>query len=272
MGVWASGDDTIRRTSIPHQFSSLGYIGIDTFLTHKPAAQYRLRVTLYRLPGLGVSPSVRQLGAMTSYATANTQRALPSPLGGAEGIELAVPPYSQELHRDDYPQYDSGGENWCSPTSTAMVVSYWGTGPTAEDMAWIDPSFPDPQVDQAARGTYDLNYDGDGNWPFNVAYAASYGLSGEVTRLHSLTEAEQFIKAGIPLVASIRVREHQLKGFEPGGTNGHLVVIVGFTASGDLIVNDPASFGGDSDVRHVYQRAQFERVWLGRGRARAWST
>ncbi len=143
-----------------------------------------------------------------------------------------------------------------------MVVAYWGTGPTAEDLSWVDPSFPDPQVDQAARGTYDLNYDGAGNWPFNVAYAASYGLSGEVTRLHSLTEAEQFIKAGIPLVASIRVREHQLKGFEPGGTNGHLVVIAGFTASGDVIVDDPASFGGDSDVRHVYQRAQFERVWL----------
>jgi hypothetical protein len=261
MGVWASGDDTINRTSIPHQFSPLGFIGIDTFLTHRPAAQYRVRVTLYRLPGLQVSPSVRQVGAMTSYATANTQRTLPSPLGGAEGIELNVPRLSQEIHHGEYPQYDNGGEAWCSPTSTQMVTEFWGFHPSAEDLAWVDPSYADPQVDFAARSTFDRNYDGAGNWPFNVAYAASYGLSGEVTRLHSLTEAEQFIKAGIPLVASIRVREHQLKGFEPGGSNGHLVVIAGFTATGDVIVNDPASFD-DNDVRHVYQRAQFERVWL----------
>jgi hypothetical protein len=261
MGVWASGDDTIKRTSIPHQFSPLGFIGIDTFLTHRPAAQYRLRVTLYRLPGLTVTPSVRQLGAMTSYATANTQRSLPSPLGGAEGIELSVPRLSQEIHHGQYPEFDNGGEAWCSPTSTAMVIQYFGFGPTAEDLAWVDPSYADPQVDHAARMTFDYNYDGAGNWPFNVAYAASFGLSGEVTRLHSLTEVEQFIKAGIPVVASIRVREHQLRGFEPGGTAGHLVVIVGFTATGDPIVNDPASFD-DNDVRHVYDRAQFERVWL----------
>src|SRR6478752_3179969 len=70
MGVGASGDDTINRTSIAHQFSPLGFIGVDTFMTHRPAAQYRLRVTLYRLPGLAVSPTVRQVGAMTSYATA----------------------------------------------------------------------------------------------------------------------------------------------------------------------------------------------------------
>ena len=39
--------------------------------------------------------------------------------------DLAVPQYSQEIHHGDFPQYDNGGEAWCSPTSTSMVVSYW---------------------------------------------------------------------------------------------------------------------------------------------------
>src|SRR3989442_6042529 len=32
---------------------------------------------------------------------------------------------SQELHHGEYPQFDNGGEAWCSPTSTAMVVGHW---------------------------------------------------------------------------------------------------------------------------------------------------
>jgi hypothetical protein len=38
-------------------------------------------------------------------------------------------------------------------------------------------------------------------------------------------------------------------------------VVVGFTPSGDVVVNDPAS-SSDPAVRNVYQRHQFETVWL----------
>jgi hypothetical protein len=43
-------------------------------------------------------------------------------------------------------------------------------------------------------------------------------------------------------------------------TNGHLLVIVGFTADGDPILNDPAS-SSDANVRSVYTRENFEAVW-----------
>jgi len=36
------------------------------------------------------------------------------------------------------------------------------------------PRYADPQVDQGARYTYDYQYEGCGNWPFNAAYAATY--------------------------------------------------------------------------------------------------
>ena len=86
-----------------------------------------------------------------------------------------------------------------------------------------NPAYQDPWVDYAARNTYDANYTGTGNWPFNTAYAGRFGLEGFVTRLRSLNEAERFIAAGIPLVFSLSFK----KGRSPGstyGTNGHLLV------------------------------------------------
>lgn len=182
------------------------------------------------------------------------------PPGGAEGTELAVPHYSQNVHSGQYPQYDGGGEAWCSPTSTAMVTDYWGEHPSPADVAWVDSSYADPNVDVAARGTFDYTYDGTGNWPFNVAYAAHYGLVGEVTQLRSLAEIEKFIKVGIPVITSVSFSSSELDG-AGYSTSGHLMVIVGFTKAGDVIANDPASHS-DSVVRHVYKRAQFENVWL----------
>jgi Peptidase_C39 like family len=262
MGIWAYGDETIHRTSVGGQGDGDGWVSIDTFFAKDhPMLTYRLQVRLLRVAGSSATPAVRTLGAVASDAP-NEKPYIPSALGGAEGITLNVPSYSQELHTGQYPQWDGGGEAWCSPTSTEMVVESWGKKPSASDLSWVDPSYADPDVDYAARYTYDYHYQGTGNWPFNAAYAARYGLSTEVTQLRSLTEAESFIKAGIPLVASIAANPNQLQGFLfDKGTNGHLLVIVGFTSNGDVVVNDPAETS-DSTVRKVYSRTDFERAWL----------
>ncbi len=84
-------------------------------------------------------------------------------------------------------------------------------------------------MDFAARNVFDYTYDGAGNWPFNTAYAAEYGLEGFVTRLRSFTEAEEFIRAGIPLIISVSFEKDELDG-AGYGTNGHLMVVAGFTA------------------------------------------
>jgi hypothetical protein len=92
---------------------------------------------------------------------------------------------------------------------------------------------------------------------------SSFGLRASVTRLRSLAEAELFIAARIPLIASIAVAPGALPGFLfPQGTAGHLLVIAGFTADGDVIANDPAAVSNVT-VRRVYPRAAFERAWLG---------
>jgi hypothetical protein len=261
MGRWASGDGDIVRTTLPDQEDANGYIDVDTFVaeTGVTLRSYQLRVTLYREAGTRATPKLAMVGAMTS-AIPDRFTVPTSPSGGAWGLELPVPRYSQNIHVGEYPQYGGGGEAWCSPTSTEMVVEYWGRGPSEEDTSWVDPSYADPSVDHAARFTYDKDYDGTGNWPFNTAYAATFGLAGHITRLGSLTELEHYIKAGIPVITSQSFRADELDG-AGYGTAGHIMVVVGFTEDGDVVANDPASSSND-EVRNVYKREQFENIWL----------
>ena len=80
-----------------------------------------------------------------------------------------------------------------------------------------------------------------------------------MTRLRSLAEVERFIKAGIPVVVSLSwdLEEMPEAGYD---TDGHLMVIVGFTKDGDPILNDPAANSNDN-VRSIYTRKNFEKVW-----------
>jgi hypothetical protein len=259
LGRWASGDADFHRTSVPGQGDKDGFVAIDTFVPKKAMLAYQLRLTLYRETGSGASPSVTKLATVVANDAAPYT---PSATTMTSDMVLPVPPYSQEIHAGHYPQFDGGGEAWCSPTSTSMILGFWDRAPTPADYSWVTPAdHQDPWVDHAARFTYDYNYNGAGNWPFNVAYAHTYGLEGVVTQLRSLAEAEQYIKAGIPLVASLSFGSGKLDGFLFKGTNGHLLTIVGFTASGDVVSNDPAALS-DTDVQRTYNRAQFEKAWM----------
>lgn len=263
MGRWASGDQDIKRTSVDDQTDGRSTVWTDTFAiddasTGLRLASCRLRLTLYRRPGTKLTPTVWRLGAMGSDVP--DRFTVPASVPGL-AQELAVPRYSQEIHLGQYPEYDSGGEAWCSPTSSQMIVEYWGGRLTAAQLAWVDPSYADPQVCHAARHTYDHQYAGCGNWPFNAAYAATFkDLQGVVTRLGSLTDLETLIAAGIPAITSQSFLKEELTG-AGYGTSGHLMTVVGFTAEGDVIANDPFS-ADDTAVRRVYRRREFENIWL----------
>ncbi|MFD4376121.1 peptidase C39 family protein [Streptomyces sp. NPDC058486] len=263
MGRWASGDTDIRRTSVDDQTDGRSSVWTDTFAVDDPAsglrlASYRLRLTLYRRPGTTLTPTVWRLGAMASDVP--DRFTVPASAPGL-ARELAVPRYSQNTHVGQYPEYDNGGEAWCSPTSSQMIVEYWGRKPSAAELAWVNPDFADPQVCHAARFTYDFQYEGCGNWPFNAAYAATYpDLNAVVTRLRSLTDLETLIRAGVPVITSQSFRAEELTG-AGYGTSGHLMTVIGFTPAGDVIANDPAS-PDNAAVRRVYRRREWENIWL----------
>lgn len=266
MGRWTSGNDyakgDIHRTSVDGQGDDNANIWTDTFSArtgHEPVA-YQTKVTLLKPVGTNASPRLDAISTMTNelvpaYSGVTSQFTL------GRHLELQVPRFSQNIHTGEYPEYGGGGEVWCSPTSTSMVQYYWGRKhfvPKSE-LAGIETPTGDRMVPYAAINTWDYTYEGSGNWPFNAAYAARFGLDAQVTRLRSLAEAEKFIEAGIPLVFSLSwdLEEMPEAGYD---TNGHLLVLVGFTADGDPILNDPASSSNEA-VRHVYTRENFEKVW-----------
>jgi hypothetical protein len=111
-------------------------------------------------------------------------------------------------------------------------------------------------VPAIADAVYDAKWAGTGNWPFNTAYAGSFrGIRAYVTRLSDLSEVEDWVAADMPVVLSVCADRLNHRG---PGPNGHLVVCVGFTETGDPVVNDP---GVSSNIRRVYPRRDLIYAW-----------
>jgi hypothetical protein len=154
--------------------------------------------------------------------------------------ELDVPERSQYV--DAFP----AERGWCAPAATAMLIATCG----------IEAAVP-----EVAAGVFDAAYNGTGNWAFAVAYAGACGLAGAAAYLRDLVNLERLIAAGLPAAVSIAWEDGALPGAPLERSAGHIVVVRGFDARGDVIVNDPAQ----PAVRHVYPRAAFARAWLGHG-------
>jgi hypothetical protein len=264
LGRWTLGDATLKRSSAGNQADGVAKVSTDTLVAvRKPLVAYRVAVRLMRTPG-GASPVLHSVGVSTSTPSA-TLPATSTPLKRT-AVSLAVPAYSQMTHRGEAPQFGGGGEAWCSPTSLSMVLGYYRRLPAPATYTWVPRRWPDRWVPHVARLTYDHAYEGTGNWPFNTAYAATRTGDAFVTRLANLRMAERFVRAGIPLVLSVKFGRGQLPGAPISSTPGHMHVLTGFTAQGDPVVHDPAA-ASNRTVRRTYPRAAFERAWL-----RSWGT
>ncbi len=249
MGVWAKGTGTIQRHSIDGQRAGDWRVLTDTLQSIGPvfADAYQYRVTLLSKKARR-TPSVGAIYVTASNSYRNGE-VFVGPNESLWGEDLSVPARSQMI-------YPNGGEVWCSPTSLSMLMAYWAkkTGRRALNQ----------KVPTVAHGTYDYVYRGTGNWPFNTAYAASYGLKASVNRFSSLGQVERWVAKGVPVVASISWGRGELTGAPIPASSGHLLVIRGFTEAGNVIVNDPAA-SSNSGVKRVYQRDEFYRAWFKTG-------
>ncbi|WP_433391806.1 peptidase C39 family protein [Micromonospora sp. KLBMP9576] len=282
---WAADDHALRRTSVPGQRDADARVDTDTLVVlDAPVTGWQARVTLLRPEGSDATPVLRAVGAVAAgprpaaaTAAAGPDSAATTPAGGTAtttpaggtatttpagwGTVLDVPRYSQRLHAGVHPQWGGGGDSWCSPTCTSMVLAFWDAAPAPDRYAWVAPPGPRPVVVHAARNCYDHAYAGAGNWPFNTAYAGLHGVDAFVTRLRSLAEAEAFVAAGIPLIVSAAFRRGEVPGLDYD-TAGHLMVLVGFTDAGAPVLNDPYAPDDDA-VRRTVDRDRFETAWQG---------
>jgi len=95
--------------------------------------------------------------------------------------------------------------------------------------------------EEVAAAAYDRGGEVYGNWSFNVAYAGERGLRATVRRFSGLADLEAEIAAGRPVEISHRYAEGELSETPLPHPAGHLLVVVGFTEEGDVVVNDPAA-------------------------------
>ena len=258
LGRWAAGDRFLERTSVGGQGDDLADVNVDTWQTDAALDSWQLRVTLLR--GGRKSPRLDSIGAMSSKLPDVDGVATSKP-GPGSGITLDVPRYSQMVHRGHYPRWGAGGQAWCSPTSTSMVLGYYDALPRRSSYAWVPDGHVDPWVDHAARMTYDHAYDGTGNWPFNTAYAATLHRprvrdpAAQPARGRAVHRGRD--PAGrVDLVRRRRARRRPDLGDQrpPAGDRRlHRRRRRGRQRPG----GEPAQA-----VRRVYDRGQFEDVWL----------
>lgn len=242
MGIWSKDSADHPRTSVRDQKDGDGTVKEDTLVLNRPGPDLQLRVTLCALDGKA-RPSLKFLGL--SFCDTHLQPAPLPPNRAAWGKIIDTP----ELSQFPYP----GSSGWCSPTSLTMVLRRWSNVLHRTDM--------NVDVPEVVDGIYDEAYGGTGNWPFNTAYAGSFpGMRAYVARFSDISELEDWIVAGIPVIISARW-DWLLPG-RPYDAEGHLTVCIGFTESGDLVINDPAAhFDRGQKVRHIYKRQDVIKAW-----------
>jgi hypothetical protein len=245
LGVWAADKSTVSRHSVASQSDSLAYVSIDTLVVSakQAATAYQARVRLFSKDGVAL-PSLHA-SAVTVSTSPDRASSLPPGNSARWNQVLAVPQCSQMVYPD-------GGNVWCSPTSTAMVLRYWAGDTTTTSC--------ETHVRAAVSGVYDWYYRGYGNWPFNTAYAAAHGLQAHVARFTSFAQLEPWISAGVPAIISVAWGKGDLTGAPLTSSNGHLMVLVGFDAAGNPVVNDPAA-ASNGTVRRTYYRSELEPLW-----------
>jgi hypothetical protein len=219
-----------------------GRIDVDVFRSDErfDRTQYRFRA----LSAAGRSAELRIRRVVTCLSERTDVRRCPSAAAPTAAIQpgrLPVP-FRSQLAADP-----ALSARICSPTSLAMVLQYRGA---------------DLPIEVVAAACYDPTHDIYGNWPRNIQAAYSLGVPGYLARFLDWDTVAAMIAAGQPLIISVNFSDPgALTGAPYATTRGHLLVLCGFDARGDVHVNDPAAATARQGCT-VYRRQELERVWL----------
>jgi hypothetical protein len=233
------------------KLDAMGKVHEDTVELKAPATRLRYRLALHT-----DRPEATPVVTLVAIAVQNTQRPVTpdDTPGPAWGKEVPAEYRSQLVENADI--------SWriCGPTSTTMALTAHGV------------SLPTAAVAQAAWDSLDGIY---GNWPF-LAAAGSRLMRENADSIPPMPgrkklcqayvlwcpdwkDVEAEIIAGNPVVMSMNFGKGELDGAPYDSTDGHLILVRGFTKDGDVICNDPNA-RKESDGRVVYKRGQLHNA------------
>jgi peptidase C39-like protein len=121
----------------------------------------------------------------------------------------------------------------------------------------------DRPTQENALSIYDSEYDMFGNWGRAVQRAGEMGLDAWIQRFRNWDQVKAMIAQGQPIVAGIKFKRGEFPSAVLSSTNGHLIVIRGFTRDGDVIVNDPANRKKGDGV--IYKASELGNAWFANG-------
>lgn len=236
-----------------------GVVDEDTVKLNRPANAWQIRATLESFEtDVKINPSVRRISVVYSGMVADDQMAAwrHRHRVGRAGLAVATTEASVKWAIDLRVPYRAQGDTpealqgqTCSPTSVSMVLEYWGKNiPTTEN----------------AIAIWDEENRMFGNWDRAVARAGELRLDAWVTRYRNWDQVKATIASGQPIIASIRFKEGEFPSSILASSAGHLIVIRGMTASGDLICNDPGNRIGNGIV---YKASELGHAWFDHGGA-----
>jgi len=244
LGTWGVAPD-----GVPGPVRDLhGVVDVDVFRSEQVFDAVQARFAL-RDTDEGELPRLRRVALCVSNTTGDSGLAAdhakrPDPVSPESWQRRLDVPFRSQRSEDP-----AIAGRICSPTSVSMVMAYHGV---------------ERQTSYVAGRAYDAEHDLYGGWSRAVQAAFEEGVPGYVTRFGSWGEVRAEIAEGRPVIASIRAREGELRGAPYESTGGHLIVITGFDAEGDVLVNDPAASNRAEGIVK-YAREDMQRVWLDRG-------
>lgn len=250
MGLWSTDCPIYPRTTYRRQGDDQGTVDCETLKLKAKADAFRVRIQLESTDGK-TFPTLRYLSVVVNDSSIIKEEI--EPVKSVWGKELDVP-YMSQLSVP-------GGDVWCSATSTTMLLRYWGA-------KLHRPELADQDITDAAHAIHDAGFGGTGNWSFNTAFAGERpGIRAFVTRFASVSQIEEWIAKGVPVIVSV---DYSKLVHRQGKRSGHLMVIRGFTQDGKPVFNDPGSSPNSPRLRKVFTREDLEGAWL--GEAGSWGT
>jgi hypothetical protein len=138
----------------------------------------------------------------------------------------------------------------CGPTSLTMILNYHGKK---------------VRTKQIGLRAYDPVADMYGNWAFLAATAGEQELYAWVQRFSNWKEVRKIVETGSPLIISIAYPQGTFSHESDRSSDGHLLVVRGFTSQGNVVCNDPGTAYREKGDGIVYKWHELGIAFFGHG-------